>query len=189
MSFHSLLFLVYPRYSSIDQPVWDDEQLGDRKQVDGILLDFVKAFDKVPHKRLTCKLRYYGISAPIFHWITAFLTNRTQRVFLDGSSFDAVPISSGVRQGTVLGPLIFLLYINDFSLSTPNSSTRHFADDSLLYRAVKASDYCRLLQQDLDALQQWQRTCQMNFPPDKCKLLRFTRSPKPIHHTYTLHTS
>ncbi len=69
-----------------------------------IVLDFAKAFDKVPHKRLTLKLKYYGISGPILHWITAFLTKRTQRV-LDGSSSDTVPVSSGGPQGTVLDPL------------------------------------------------------------------------------------
>ncbi len=78
----------------------------------------------------------------ILHWLTAFLTDRTQRALLDGSSSDTVPVSSGVPQGTVLGPLLFLLYINDLPLSTCNSSTRLFADDSLLYRAVKTSDDC-----------------------------------------------
>ncbi len=111
----------------------------------------------------------------------------TQHVFLDGSSSDTVPVSSGVSQGTVLGPLLFLLYINDLPLSTRNSSTWLFADDRLLYRTVKTPDDCRLFQQDLDALQQWKRTWQMHFRPDKCKILRFTRSHSPIHHTYTLH--
>ncbi len=165
------------------------EQLNqhDIKQIDAIVLDFAKAFNKVPHKRLTLKLKYYGISGPILHRLTAFLTDRTQRVLLDGSSSDTVPVSSGVPQGTVLGPLLFLLYINDLPLSTRNSSTRLFADDSLLYKAVKTSDDCRFLQQDLDALQQWKRTWQMHFRPDKCKILQFTRSHSPIHHIYTLH--
>ncbi len=96
--------------------------------------------------RINETLLYYGISGPILHWLTAFLTDRTQCVLLDGSSSDTLTVSSGVPQGTVLGPLLFLIYINDLSLSTRNSSTRLFADDSLLYRAVKTLDDCRLLQ-------------------------------------------
>ncbi len=143
----------------------------DVKQIDAIVLDFAKAFNKGPHKRLTLKLKYYGISGPILHWLTAFLTDRTQRVLLDGSSSDTVPVSSGVPQGTDLGLLLYSLYINDLPLSTRNSSTRLFADDSLLYKTVKTPDDCRLLQQDLDALQQWERTWQIHFRPDKCKIL------------------
>ncbi len=104
----------------------------DIKQVDAIVLDFAKAFDKVPHRRLTLKLKYYGISEPILHWLTAFLTDRTERVLLDRSSSDTVSVSSFVPQGTVLGLLLFLLYINDLPLSTRNSSTRLFADDSVM---------------------------------------------------------
>ena len=160
----------------------------DIPQVDAILLDFAKAFDKVPHRRLIHKLQHYGITGPTLHWITAFLTRRTQRVLLDGASSDSVSVSSGVPQGTVLGPLIFLLYINDLPLSiSPNTSTRLFADDSLIFRPIKTIDDCLLLQRDLDALEQWEHTWQMKFRPDKCKLLRFTRSKSPIPFTYTLH--
>ena len=161
----------------------------DIKQVDAVLLDFAKAFDKVPHRRLILKLRHYGLTGPTLHWITAFLTNRTQHVLLDGSRSDSAPVSSGVPQGTVLGPLLFLLFINDLpeALLTPDSHTRLFADDSLLFRPIKTSDDCRLLQIDLDALERWEHTWQMQFRPDKCKIMSFTRSPTPILHNYTLH--
>ncbi len=130
----------------------------DIKQVDAIILDFVKAFDKFPHKRLTLKLKYYGISGPVVHWITAFLTNWTQPVLLDASSSKTVTVTSSVPHGTVLGLLLFLLYINDLPLSMPNSSTRLFPDDSLLFGAVKTPDDWRLIQKPLDALQRWERT-------------------------------
>ncbi len=117
----------------------------DIKHVDAIVLNFAKAFDKVPQKRLTLNLKYYDISVPILHSVAAFLTDITQRVFLDGSSSDTVPVSSGVPQGTVLGPLLVLLYSNDLPLSTCNSSTRLYVDDSLLHKTVKT----------LDALRQW----------------------------------
>ena len=94
------------------------------------------------------------------------MTERTLCV-LDGSSSDAVFVSSVVPQYTVLGPLLFLLYIYDLTLSTYNSSAKYYADDSLLCRAVKTSGDCRLLQQDLDALQQWERIWQVHFRPDK----------------------
>ncbi len=165
----------------------------DIKQVNAIVLDFVKAFDKVPRKRLKLKLKYYGISGPILHWLTAFLTDRTQLVLLDGSSSDTVSVSSGVPQGTVLGPFLFLLYINDLPLSTRTSSTRLFADDSLLYRAVKTPDDCRLLQHDLDALQQWELNWQMHFRPNKCSFAihPITQSHPPHMHPswYTVRTS
>ena len=81
----------------------------DIKQVDAVLLDFAKAFDKVPHRRLILKLRHYGLTGQTLHWITAFLTNRTQHVLLDGSRSDPTYVSSGVPHGTVLVPLLFLL--------------------------------------------------------------------------------
>ncbi len=101
------------------------------RQVDAIVLDFAKAFDKVPHQRLLAKLGYYGIRG-LLHWIKTFLTTRKQRVVLDGSQSSSIPVTSGVPQGTVLDPLLFLSYINDLPLSL-SSTTRLFADDSLAY--------------------------------------------------------
>ena len=104
----------------------------DRKsQADVVILDFSKAFDTVPHQRLLYKLHHAGINNNILKWIKVFLTTRQQKVLVEGASSPNVPVSSGVPQGTVLGPLLFLLYINDLP-NEVNSNIRLFADDAIL---------------------------------------------------------
>ena len=98
-------------------------------QTDLIIMDF----DKVPHQRLLYKLKFYGIKNQTLTWISAFLSNRTQTVVLDGESSDIAPVTSGVPQGTVLGPVLFLVYINDLSEYMKSSQLRLFADDSIIY--------------------------------------------------------
>ena len=83
------------------------------KQTDLILLDFSKAFDKVAHKKLLSQLHFYGIRGNILNWVKDFLDNRTQSVILNGTNSDNIAVSSGVPQGWVLGPILFLAYMND----------------------------------------------------------------------------
>ena len=100
-----------------------------------ILLDFSKAFETVPHQRLLHKLKSYGIRHHTLNWINDFWTNRSHQVLINGSHSETQIVTSGVPQGTVLGPLLFLLYINDIE-NNLTSKIRLFADDSALYRKI-----------------------------------------------------
>ena len=100
------------------------------------MLDFSKAFDTVAHKRLMAKLHHYRVDHQVCAWIQSWLTQRTQTVVVDGISSPPVHVLSGVPQGTVLGPLMFLLYINDIATGI-SSPLRLFADDCLLYRTLE----------------------------------------------------
>jgi ribonuclease P/MRP protein subunit RPP40 len=162
------------------------QNLEDKEQVDMVVLDFSKAFDKVPHKRLMTKLRNYGIRGNTHKWIESFLVNRTQRVVVDGEASDWAEVQSGVPQGTVLGPILFLAFINDLPRSV-KSHTRLFADDCVIYRSVKAEEDCISLQEDLAKLEQWENTWCMSFNPDKCSTISITRKKKRLDHSYTLH--
>ena len=158
-----------------------------RKQADLQILDFSKAFDKVPHRRLAHKLDWYGVRNKSLAWITAFLKDRTQRVLLDGETSTPRPVTSGVPQGTVLGPVLFLAYISDLHESITDSNVRLFADDCVLYRDITDRNDTNLLQQDLDALGRWEAKWLMEFNVDKCFVMHATHSKHKIQHQYTLH--
>jgi hypothetical protein len=155
-------------------------------QVDAILLDFSKAFDKVPHQRLLTKVQNCGVTGSLLCWISDFLSDRTQSVVLEGQHSSPTPVTSGVPQGTVLGPLLFLIYINDMP-SCVSSTPRLFADDCLLYRTIHSKSDSEILQQDLDNLQEWENNWLMEFNADKCEVIRITKKRKPILSSYTIH--
>lgn len=159
--------------------------LNNKEQVDLLILDFSKAFDTVPHQRLCSKLEHYGIRGGIHRWIKTWLTERKQCVVVDGEQSEHCRVKSGVPQGTVLGPLMFLLYINDIGENI-NSKLRLFADDSLLYLAVSTETHCEKLQKDLDTLVNWAETWQMKFNAEKCYVLRITTNRKPIKYEYKM---
>ena len=159
-----------------------------RKHTDLIIMDFTKAFDKVPHRRLLYKLRYYGIRGTTLEWITSWLSGRSQKVVLDGQASDPVPVLSGVRQGSVLGPVLFLIFINHLP-DNIRSSVRLFADDCGLYRNINSPKDCEILQEDLNSLARWETDWQMKFNVAKCHSMRVTRHlpGKQVQFTYSLH--
>ncbi|VDI34092.1 blast:Probable RNA-directed DNA polymerase from transposon BS [Mytilus galloprovincialis] len=147
-------------------------------QTDLVIMDFAKAFDKVPHKRLLYKLKHYGISDQAIHWIDSFLSNRTQTVLLENTTSNIIPVTSGVPQGTVLGPILFLIYINDLPDYLKHSQIRLFADDSIIYRPITCQNDCIKLQEDIEAAIKWEKDWLMSFHPDKCNILRVSTKKK-----------
>ena len=156
------------------------------KQTDLIIVDFAKAFDKVPYRRLLHKLEYYGIRGSTHKWINSWLSGRTQQVGLDGQASDPVPVLSGVPQEWVLGLVLFLIFINDQPV---RSSVHLFADNCVLYRNIHSLQDCLTLQEDLNSLGQWEADWQMKFNIAKCHSMRVTRHQhhKQFLFDYSLH--
>ncbi len=138
--------------------------------VDVIYLDFQKAFDKVPHRRLMEKVKALGIRGEVYNWIKDWLKERQQRVCMDGESSEWVPVSSGVPQGSVLGPLLFLIYINDIDEGIAGKILK-FADDTKLFGRVGTEDDINSLREDLSKLVGWSKEWLMLFNVDKCQVL------------------
>jgi hypothetical protein len=138
--------------------------------IDVIYLDFQKAFDKVPHKRLMLKIEALGIIGEVYNWIEDWLKDREQRVVLLGSSSNWIKVKSGVPQGSVLGPLLFLIYINDIDEAVCNSLLK-FADDTKVFSVVSDINDVNKLQNDLKNLCKWSEDWLMLFNVDKCKVM------------------
>jgi hypothetical protein len=135
-----------------------------------VLLDFAKAFDTVCHEFLKLKLRAYGFDGYIYNWISDFLANRKQRVVIGDSYSQWFDVTSGVPQGSVLGPLLFVIFINDMPQLTSHFC-KLFADDSKLIGVIKNSQDKFKLQQDIDTLVDWSNKWRMCFNISKCKVL------------------
>lgn len=162
------------------------KNLHNNMQTDVIIMDFAKAFDKVPHKNLIHKLKEYGIGGYINQWIESFLHQRQQRVVCEGEMSSWTPVTSGVPQGSVVGPILFLVYINDLPAKL-QSKVRLFADDTIIYMSVTNESDAVTLQKDLKLLEEWEAKSHMSFHPDKCNVLRVTRCRKPLVYDYVLH--
>ena len=136
--------------------------------------------------KLLHKLHQHGVKGNTLSWIKAFLTGRSQTVVLEGESSSEIPVNSGVPQGSVLGPLLFLLYINDLPENI-HSQVRLFADDKAICITINNHSDSDTLQQDLDTLQTWERLWDMDFNPSKCQVLHISKSRHPAQHIYMLH--
>ncbi|MBB6707133.1 reverse transcriptase family protein [Proteus mirabilis] len=159
------------------------KRIDEGRAVDVIYMDFSKAFDKVPHGRLVSKVRSHGIQGELAIWIQNWLKGRRQRVVVEGCFSDWRPVTSGVPQGSVLGPLLFVIYINDLDASIRGTVSK-FADDTKIGGVVDSEEGYLRLQQDLDQMGQWAEKWQMEFNSDKCEVLHFGKAN--LSRTYTL---
>jgi hypothetical protein len=153
--------------------------------VDVVYLDFSKAFDKVPISKLLAKVKALNISGNLYNWIKSWLNDRKQRVVLNGVESEWCIVFSGVPQGSVLGPLLFLIYINDIDNAvTLIKFFSKFADDTKVGHPVQSVEDRDLLQSQLDSLYKWSQDWGMEFNVDKCKVLHYGK--KNHEYSYTM---
>ena len=145
-------------------------------------MDFMKAFDKVPHKRLLEKLKSYGIEGQLLNWLKDFLNGRKQRVVVNRCKSEWKEVVSGVPQGSVIGPLLFVLYINDLP-DVVKAEVYLFADDTKIFCRISENGSSPL-QEDLKRLQKWSDTWLLKFHPDKCKVMKIHRGNKENNRKY-----
>ena len=147
------------------------EILDEGGSIDIIYMDFMKAFDSVPHQRLLAKLSAHGIQGKVLEWIQAFLSERGQRVVVNGTSSQPAPVTSGIPQGSVVGPMLFVMYINDLP-DVCTSNVKLFADDTKLFTRSDDEAATTAMQEDLNRLKQWSNDWLLRFHPQKCSVLK-----------------
>ena len=151
--------------------------------VDVAYLDFAKTLYSVPYNRLLIKLKSYGIQGNIFSWIKDFLVGRRQRVVLNGTPSSWGPVNSGIPQGSILGPHLFIVYVNDMPEIVTNM-IKMFADDTKIFAECKNNEDRIRLQEDLESLDKWSRTWQIQFNTEKCKVMHI--GVKNSHYEYSI---
>lgn len=154
-------------------------------QVDVIFLDFEKAFDRVSHSKLLLKLKAILKNESLLAWIKSYLSFRRQTVTVDGVSSNTALVESGIPQGSILGPLFFLLFINDITCNIP-VKIRLFADDCIIYHEIRNHSDQALLNEALGKIQNWSTTWQMILNLKKTVALTITRKKSPLPYTYCI---
>ena len=158
-------------------------------QVDIIYTDFSKAFDTVSHTLLSHKLSAYGFSGNVMSWLSSYLQNRTQRVVINGHMSSPCDVTSGVPQGSLIGPLLFILFVNDMPdivNSHGSSLCSMYADDAKIYRIVRTQDDCISLQTDINNVYKWCNTWKLKLNVGKCNVITFSNKKKLITYNYSI---
>lgn len=157
-------------------------------QVDSVYLDLTKAFDRVNHRVLLDKLSSYGISGLLLLWFSSYLSNRLCMVRLGSSFSNSFSASSGVPQGSHIGPILFLLFINDVMtcLSQHDVQCLIFCDDIMLFRSIRSANDHFILQNALVSLKEWFDSNFLDINPTKCNVITFSRCSSPSLFTYNI---
>ena len=166
------------------------KSLDNKIQIDVLYLDFSKAFDSVPHHLLLHKMKSFGINGQLHAWFTNYLSDRRQCILVEGETSEWKPVISGVPQGSILGPFLFLLYINDLPKPPSNETTMFlFADDSKCFREIHSNADASALQRDIDKLFLWSNIWGMKFNAEKCSVLTVSRSRSPVIFEYNMNNT
>jgi hypothetical protein len=157
------------------------------EQVDVIYTDFSSAFDKVDHRLLIFKLERYGIRGPLLKWIESYLTDRKQKVkFLSCFSTEGM-VRSGVPQGSILGPLLFIMFSNDLNFVLSNSRVSAYCDDTKIFKEIRGFLDCEMLQRDVDTFHSWAQSNGLELNIKKCSSMSFSRRRvAPVTYTYQI---
>ena len=161
-------------------------QLDAGKQIDIIYLDMSKAFDKVDHTKLLGRLHQYGITGKLHDWFRSYLQERKQQVTVLGATSRELPVTSGVPQGSLLGPILFLLFVDDLPNTVKTSRVPCYADDTKIFKSIDSITHCNALQSDLNDLVSWSESSGFIFNQSKCKYQCITRKKSPVQPTYNI---
>lgn len=162
------------------------ENMDRRVQVDAVYTDFQKAFDKVDHTLLMEKIAFNGIRGNLLRWFASYIFNRTQKIVINGHESDSIVVKSGVPQGSVLGPFLFVLFINDIKYCFVNSHFLMYADDMKIYNTCKNIRDCYNLQQDLDRFYEYCLKNKLFLSLPKCYTISFTKNINLIKFNYSI---
>lgn len=165
------------------------ENMDRRIQVDAIYTDFQKAFDKVDHTLLMEKIAFNGIRGNLLRWFASYIFNRTQKIVINGYESDSITVKSGVPQGSVLGPFLFVLFINDIKHCFLYSKFLMYADDMKIYTTCKNIRDCHCLQQDLDRLYEYCLKNKLSLSLPKCYTISFTKNKNRIKFNYSINNT
>lgn len=162
------------------------ESISNGGQVDTIFTDFSKAFDQVSHNLILQDLENLGVNEVVQKWFRSYLTGRRQFVVIGSTKSDVIIPTSGIPQGSILGPLLFLIFINNLPDTFKSSSSLLFADDHKLWKKISDTADCTALQDDLDILSNWCRARLLHLNVDKCQKLTISYKQDKIAHDYII---